>query len=184
MKPKTTKGAHEQRDVKNHHTLSEVDRESVSALIKNVKIHDVFLAQCRVGRLGPINEELRIDIDHTAEGQELNDGREVVAVLRFRLQASNLKDRSLQSFHIVAEFHAHYSLDKTVKASAAALDRFAATNGVFNLWPYWREFVQSMSTRMGLPPLTVPSFRVNEAWTAMKIPDQARAKDREQDLKR
>lgn len=34
--------------------------------------------------------------------------------------------------------------------------QFAKTNGVFNAWPYWREYVQSTTVRMGLPTLTVP----------------------------
>jgi preprotein translocase subunit SecB len=41
----------------------------------------------------------------------------------------------------------------------AHLDAFAKTNAVFNAWPYWREFVQSTTVRMGLPPLVTPVFR-------------------------
>jgi hypothetical protein len=33
-------------------------------------------------------------------------------------------------------------------------------NPIFNAWPYWREFVQSMSTRMGYPALTVPLLEI------------------------
>jgi hypothetical protein len=33
---------------------------------------------------------------------------------------------------------------------------FSQTVGVQNVWPYWREFVQSMPARMGLPPLRMP----------------------------
>jgi|GEM_PF-1005178 hypothetical protein len=31
---------------------------------------------------------------------------------------------------------------------------------VSNAWPYWREFVQSMSARMGFPALTVPLLEI------------------------
>ena len=31
---------------------------------------------------------------------------------------------------------------------------------ISNAWPYWREFVQSMSTRMGFPALTVPLLEI------------------------
>jgi hypothetical protein len=33
-------------------------------------------------------------------------------------------------------------------------------NPIFSAWPYWREFVQSMSTRMGYPALTVPLLEI------------------------
>jgi hypothetical protein len=31
---------------------------------------------------------------------------------------------------------------------------------ISNAWPYWREFVQSMSSRMGFPALTVPLLEI------------------------
>lgn len=36
---------------------------------------------------------------------------------------------------------------------------FADYNGVFNAWSYWREMVQSMISRLQLPPLTLPTYR-------------------------
>lgn len=37
---------------------------------------------------------------------------------------------------------------------------FAALNGTYNAWPYLRELVQSMLTRLGLPGLALPVFRL------------------------
>lgn len=39
-------------------------------------------------------------------------------------------------------------------------EAFAQANGVYNAWPYWREFVQNTVARMNLPPLTIPVFRL------------------------
>ena len=33
-------------------------------------------------------------------------------------------------------------------------------NPISHAWPYWREFVQSMSSRMGFPALTVPLLEI------------------------
>jgi hypothetical protein len=41
-----------------------------------------------------------------------------------------------------------------------AIQEFGQANGVFNTWPYWREYVQSSIARMGLPTLIVPVFRL------------------------
>ena len=49
------------------------------------------------------------------------------------------------------------------KFSQEALDWFGRANGVYNGWPYWREFVQNATTRMGLPPLVIPTFRLPKA---------------------
>ena len=52
-----------------------------------------------------------------------------------------------------------YSLDSFVDIDQEKLVAFALTNGVYNAWPYWREFVQSSTVRMGLPALVPPVFR-------------------------
>jgi hypothetical protein len=43
----------------------------------------------------------------------------------------------------------------------ATFDRLVyAINPISAAWPYWREFVQSMSARMGFPALTVPMLEI------------------------
>lgn len=37
---------------------------------------------------------------------------------------------------------------------------FSEVNGTYNAWPYLREAVQDISARMGLPPITLPVYRV------------------------
>jgi len=39
-------------------------------------------------------------------------------------------------------------------------DYIYTINPISTAWPYWREFVQSMSTRMGYPALTVPMLEI------------------------
>jgi hypothetical protein len=40
------------------------------------------------------------------------------------------------------------------------LEYFFRINPISHAWPYWREFVQSMSARMGFPALTVPLLEI------------------------
>jgi hypothetical protein len=40
------------------------------------------------------------------------------------------------------------------------LEHFAFINSTLHAWPYWRELAQSMTVRMGLPPLTVGPFKI------------------------
>jgi hypothetical protein len=40
------------------------------------------------------------------------------------------------------------------------LEYFYRIIPISNAWPYWREFVQSMSARMGFPALTVPLMEI------------------------
>jgi hypothetical protein len=65
-----------------------------------------------------------------------------------------------ERLRIEATFRLTYSL-----TSPAGLDQkhflaFGELNGVYNAFPYWREFVQNSTARMGLPVLTIPLFKL------------------------
>jgi hypothetical protein len=53
-----------------------------------------------------------------------------------------------------------YQIPSNLKPADDVLAEFASTNGVFNAWPYWREFIQTTVARMELPPLVLPVFRL------------------------
>jgi hypothetical protein len=52
---------------------------------------------------------------------------------------------------------------------------FFKINQVTAAWPYWREFVQNMSTRMGYPALTVPMLEIVLKEPEKKAKDVAKA---------
>ena len=43
-----------------------------------------------------------------------------------------------------------------------ALNHFGAANVPHNVWPYWRELVQSACSRMGLPRAVLPSYKLKK----------------------
>ena len=49
--------------------------------------------------------------------------------------------------------------------------RFGELVTMFAVWPYWREFLQSSLTRMGLPPVTIPLLR-HGMFTADSTPSE------------
>ena len=57
---------------------------------------------------------------------------------------------------IDADFALDYSVEKSIPITDEVATAFGRMNGIHNLWPYWREYVQSMSMRVGLPPITLP----------------------------
>ena len=83
------------------------------------------------------------------------------AAIGFELRGKREKN-NISLLNIRADFRLKYELKNGKAFSKKDLDKFAAVNGVYNAWPYWREFVQSTVARMGLPPLTVPVLKVPE----------------------
>lgn len=61
---------------------------------------------------------------------------------------------------IEARFALTYALSSKQDLSEENYEAFGQRNAVYNAWPYWREFVQSTTVRMGLPALTLPVYRV------------------------
>ena len=55
-------------------------------------------------------------------------------------------------FHIEATFRLTYLLSKRRGfITKSDVESFAYINSVVHVWPYWRQFVQTRSTEMGLP---------------------------------
>jgi len=64
-------------------------------------------------------------------------------------------------YQIVARFRAVYAIDDDeAPLEKSDLDQFAHWNAMLNVWPYWREFVATMTDRGGLPRVVVPVMRV------------------------
>ena len=57
---------------------------------------------------------------------------------------------------IQAEYVLDYTVDSKEDVGDEHIDAFSRINGVYNVWPYWREYVQSTTVRLGAPPLTLP----------------------------
>lgn len=80
---------------------------------------------------------------------------------------------------IRAEFVLDYSLDSMDDISDESLDAFIRINGVYNVWPYWREYVQSTTVRLGIPPLTLPLLTGD---VLVKAYEEEKAKERGTDV--
>jgi hypothetical protein len=63
---------------------------------------------------------------------------------------------------IDTEFCAHYEIDSNLEDSELhpALEEFGRYNIGYHVWPYWREYVQSTCTRLNIPPIPVPMYRI------------------------
>lgn len=51
--------------------------------------------------------------------------------------------------------------DDSQELSDEAIEAFATTSGLFALYPFAREYVQSVTVRMGLPPLTLDLIKIS-----------------------
>lgn len=124
-------------------------------------------------------EEPVMSIDHGAQAQRGEGGSfKVSAMIRLMIfegkdMPEEEADPETALAQIVGVYELAYGLPEGSTFSDEALGAFAETNGVFNAWPYFREFVQSSCNRMGLPALLVPLFRLSAE------PNQEKDQERE-----
>lgn len=141
------------------------ETDSLKRVIAEVEIEDV--------RLVEVNAETKVRspadsgavdllVNRTAAISEHQDKETffVVAKMRTQLVPEQAQEEPLVS--IETSFEIRYRLPEGFHVDPDTLSTFAETNGVYNAWPYWREFVQSMFARMGLPPVVLPVLRVRE----------------------
>jgi hypothetical protein len=145
--------------------VSEIDQatfETVRQLIVRAELQSVRLAKCKVSTKPRAAES---DKDHVAfalitKADGKRDGERLDCEFSFTLNATH---ESLDSkpMEILLTLEATYKVPSEITFSPKQVRAFAKTNGMLNVWPYWREFVQSVTSRAGLPPLTLPLFRVH-----------------------
>jgi len=73
------------------------------------------------------------------------------------------KDNDYIRAEIIAVFVSEYQLKDPDAFDEAAMTEFLNYNVRFHVWPFWREYLQSTCTRMGLPVIPLPHhFRPQE----------------------
>lgn len=141
----------------------EISFESAVKVSDRVEFQSVKLLSCvcMQKKKCPVGPKA-FDITKTSR-YEINDEHNVIGVIvQFGLHAygKGVEQKKKNSFFdIDATFILSYSISSCDGLNDIEFNNFAQLNGIYNAWPYWREFVQSITSRMGLPTLTVPVFR-------------------------
>ena len=75
---------------------------------------------------------------------------------------STLRRADTDLYTVEATYLLSYELLEALSGEDVERDRqwFATRNAPFNAWPFFREFLHSMATRMGHPGLLLPLFRL------------------------
>ena len=131
---------------------------------KRVQIEDVRLIETRAaqrlrhGKL-PSRMDMGVGTTTVADG----DSSRIRVNIRFELCVQYDEDPAeIVPIELSALFRVTYGISSLAELTNEHIDAFGELNGVYNVWPYWREYVQSTILRMGLPPLVVPVFRPHE----------------------
>jgi len=135
-----------------------------SVLSSQVEIDQVRLVST-MARLGSPPQEGPVSIEFAYSVHSKANVKEGLVLVHpiFKVKGEDRKGRlRTPVFEIEAAFLLIYKVKDFTAVTKRVLDAFGQSNGIYNAWPYWREYVQSVVGRMCLPPLTAPVFRLEK----------------------
>lgn len=140
------------------------DKIDLARILASVHIDDVRLREGRCRSLcdaANLPEELSARSSHeTAVSADSGEGSAFLISVKFLLEVRPGPDGEDVLAEIDAVFDLSYHVPTDEAFSAEEIEEFGQLNAVFNAWPYWREFVQTSMSRMAMPGLTVPLYRL------------------------
>lgn len=104
-------------------------------------------------------ETYEVSVSTTEHGEVT--GSALVVAITVRLVCTTLARRGrVEVVRCRCRFELEYSLPPGAGVSEKEVKAFSKTNALLNAWPYWREFVHSMASRAGMPPLVAPLLKM------------------------
>ncbi|MBO0961010.1 protein-export chaperone SecB [Neobacillus sp. MM2021_6] len=144
------------------------DSISYQEFVSNIEIDSVNIRKLNMESVVAPNEianlmkdgnRIEIDLEHEFKLEKKLEENNSFFALGIVQVAARVKDNVLFLIEVELVIEYDTSLSKQVIPDEIYND-FVQNNVPVNLWPYAREAIQSGTTRMGYPPLTIRPYRV------------------------
>ena len=151
--------------------LKGVNKVAAGLLVSDrVQLKDVRLISCKCDQTPEATlGKKSYNIDYSTEVQVDKGNGYIIVTAKFHFEAFAESRTQKPVILIDASFLLAYKVEHFEGLTQKGFKQFANLNGIYNAWPYWREFVQNTVTRMGLPSLSIPVFRIVEPPKAKTI---------------
>ncbi|MBU4232572.1 MAG: hypothetical protein L6277_02245 [Desulfobacterales bacterium] len=158
--------------------VEKLDMELQSRVAQWGVLKDIYLVNAKISRdpLTDSPESLSLEHKCSTELPSFDKDNNLFHIsCNFQVAAFKGEDPDKLVMKIEASFCTSYSINRDKNPavqddSGDDLLYLFDINPIFNAWPYWREFVQNMSARMGFPALTVPLLEIAAKKTAPQEP--------------
>lgn len=138
-----------------------LDMEAVRRVAQNAGLHEIYLIEAKLSRDPKVMSPETLSLKHMCSTKILSAEKDILPILcNFGVAAFSGKSPDKIVMSIEATFCTSYVLKPIEEFNSADIEHFAKINPIYNAWAYWREFVQSMTTRMGFPALTIPLLKI------------------------
>jgi hypothetical protein len=153
--------------------IENLDMEIAARVAQKYVLKEIYLVDAKISR-DPLTESPEtLSLEHKCSTESLSpsDAEKYLVLCNFRVAAFNGQEPSKPIMKIEASFCTSYVEksqpdplipvdDGSPETLLAFVEYLMTINPISNAWPYWREFVQNLSSRMGFPALTVPLLEI------------------------
>lgn len=133
------------------------------ALVKRAEMERVRLvesrSQCLANRDEDFSDPVEFELKFKSLGAKCS-GREMRVLTAFNFKIVRDRDSRQELILITCKFEAIYELASDYEPDLDQVEAFRKANGIFNSWPFFREYIQSTVTRMDFPPPPIPFLKL------------------------
>jgi hypothetical protein len=153
--------------------LDKLDMEAAARVAQRFLLQEIFLVDAKISRDPLIMSPEALSLEHKCSTDSLStsDKEKHLFLCNYRVAAFDDKEPSKLVMQIEAIFCTSYVKKSDIRlfdddyvfdddSILTYVEYLMTINPISDTWPYWREFVQSMSSRMGFPALTVPLLEI------------------------
>jgi preprotein translocase subunit SecB len=134
--------------------MKEISTEQYGKIISTLELKNIFLSKLSSdGNYKAISENMQVKISDDAFFEYGNNIFTITT--NYILQAKNQSDEI--ALEIKCTFILQYNSPQPITADF--FDIYKKTSLPFNVWPYFREQVNNITSRMNIPPLTLPLIK-------------------------
>ncbi len=152
-------GSYLSSDRKEAHQVSSND--PYSKLISAVELDRIELLHLEHKRNHELHPPFTVSTDLQTSLRNYQD-EEIIALAEFTLEGTSAETNNSElRIHMIWQLG--YSIDRqesSFEMSENLINRFIERNVAINIWPYTRELVASLTAKMSLTPLVLPTLKV------------------------
>lgn len=136
-----------------------ISPEDYKKTLEGLELNSIILkeAKCYLNHEIKSPKELNISINSKEDFKIKEADEEVLIFQKYTLDA---RQKNSKSRFIQIEVTFLVRLTSKEKFSEDFFNIYKEINLKLNTWPYFREFINNITMRMNVPPLTLPLFKV------------------------
>jgi len=131
-----------------------ISPEEYGRILKHIELRDIYLTETKA-KIDEAYKAPRLELAVKDKSTFEADNNQLKVISRYTFTAKG-EDKEKPFLQITAVYRLLFSIKEGVKVTQDFFDVFQQLSLGIIVWPYFREFVQGLISRMNLPPLTLP----------------------------